>query len=60
MSSANAQLEGLFDKDLTWPPKNSTMFHINYSTLKEDGMMSMLPETCQRLTEAGKAIRDDE
>ena len=57
--SANAQLEGIFGKDLTWPPKNATAYHINYVPLKQDGMMMMTNETCPRLTSAFKALKDD-
>ena len=58
--SANAQLEGIFGKDMTWPPKNHTAYHINYVPLKEDGMMMMSNETCPRLTGAFHALKNDE
>jgi len=57
--SANSQLDGLFGKDLSWPPKNHTNYHINYVPLKEDGMMMMTNETCLRLSETFKAVKAD-
>ena len=49
----------MFGKELTWPTKNSTIFHIHHVMLKDEGMMSMSNETCPRLSAAFRAIRND-
>ena len=45
-----AQLEGLYDRALTWPAQNDTDFVVNYVPLKEDKIMVMSNETCKRWT----------
>lgn len=57
--SANSQLEGLFGKELTWPTKNNTIFHIHHVPLSEDGMMSMSNMTCPRLSASFRELRSD-
>ena len=50
--SAVAQLEGLYDRSLTWPAKNDTGFVVNHVPLKEDKLMVMSNETCKRWSQA--------
>ena len=55
-----AQLEGLFDRNLTWPAQNDTDFKVNYVPLKDDKMLVMTNETCKRLNAAIEALHSDE
>ena len=57
--SAVAQLEGLYDRALTWPAQNDTDFIVNYVPLKEDKMLVMSNETCKRWSQALQALVTD-
>ena len=55
--SAVAQLEGLYDRNLTWPARNDTDLKVNYVPLKEDKMMVTNNETCKRWSQALSALQ---
>lgn len=58
--SANAQMQGLFGKDFTWPLPEDLFFEMSQPTQEDDFLMRPDDDSCKRVDDVENAIENNE